>query len=393
MAPWVGSRLTWYTAAPNKATTKRQMTSVNTASTRVSAPASPTGPGASPPPRSSWWRWRLVLALAVTLALGVGVTRLEIPYLAISPGSAVEVSPLIDVAPEHQVPPRGEFYLMTVRLDPVTVAGALRGWLEPTVEVVARRRFVPRGVTTEELRQVNVAQMDSSKQQALGVAFEELGFDAISGTGAEVVQIVAGSPAAGILTAGDVIVEVAGSPVTTHGEVIEALRRRQPGASIELLVEPEGGDGRRAVTLILAGNPDVRGMAFLGTTLRTRAARFDLPFDVDIASDGIGGPSGGLAFTLEILDVLTQGELTGGTGVAATGTIELDGSVGAVGGMAQKIAVAVEEGIGLFLVPAAEADEARRLAGDRLTVEAVDSLSQALRVLVDHGGDPLSPLA
>lgn len=326
------------------------------------------------------------------LVLGLGAARVEIPYLAISPGTAVEVSPLIDVAGERAVAPEGQIYLVTVRLGPVTVVEALQGWLDPTVEVVARGRIVPPGLMAEELRDVNLAQIAMSKQQAVGIAFEELGFDAISGTGAEVVQVVAGSPADGALLAGDTIVGIAGTPVTAHGDVLEVLRQRRPGANAELMVEAAGDGEQRRVTLALADSPDQPGTAFLGTTLRTRAARFDVPFEVDIASDRIGGSSAGLAFTLAILDVLTEGELTGGGRVAATGTIELGGSVGAVGGVAQKTSVAIEEGIGLFLVPSAEAEEARRLAGDRLTVEAVDSLSEALRVLVDHGGDPLSPL-
>lgn len=372
---------------------------MDTGSTRV-APSPPLAPSESSPP--GWEvspRWRLALAVAVVAVLTLGVMQVEVPYLAISPGSAVEVGPLVDVAAERRVPTRGQIHLITVRLGQVNVAGALRGWLDPTVEVVARDQIVPPDVNTEELRDFNLAQMDSSKAQAVAVAFEELGYDAVAGTGAEVVQVVPGSPADGVLVAGDTILGVGGSPVTAHHDVLGALRRRRPGAEVELLVESAGRAGagggtgeQRPVTLTLAGSPDDPATAFLGTTLRTRAPRLDLPFQVDIASDRIGGPSAGLAFTLEILDVLTPGELTGGRRVAATGTIELDGSVGPVGGLAQKTAVAVDEGIDLLLVPTAEAEAVRGLADDRLTVEPVDSLSEALRVLVDQGGDPLSPL-
>ena len=55
-----------------------------------------------------------------------------------------------------------------------------------------------------------------------------------------------------------------------------------------------------------------RDRPVLGVTLQTLDLAFDFPLDVEIASDEIGGPSAGLAFTLEVLDVLTEGELTGG---------------------------------------------------------------------------------
>ena len=60
-------------------------------------------------------------------------------------------------------------------------------------------------------------------------------------------------------------------------------------------------------------------------SLHTKEQKFDYPFDVDIDSGTIGGPSAGLAFTLGMIDTLSAGELTGGKKVAATGTIEIDG--------------------------------------------------------------------
>lgn len=331
------------------------------------------------------------MAAVVALVVGLGASLVEIPYLAISPGSAVEVGPLVEVTGGPNFAPEGEIYLVTVRLAQVTLVGALRGWLDPSVEVVARGRIVPPDLMVEELRDINLAQMEGSKRQALGVAFEELGYDAISGTGAQVVQVEAGSPAGGALVAGDTIVGLDQATVTTHHDVIETLSQRRPGARVDLLVDPPGAGEQRTVALTLAASVDDPGTPFLGATLGTRQPRFELPFDVDIASEHIGGPSAGLAFTLEVLDVLTEGELTGGQRVAATGTVELDGSVGVVGGVVQKTAAAVEEGVQLFLVPLEEAAEARRRAGDDVVVEGVDSLAGALRALADHGGEPLLP--
>ena len=54
----------------------------------------------------------------------------------------------------------------------------------------------------------------------------------------------------------------------------------------------------------------------------------------------VSGPSGGLAFTLTIIDELTPGNLTGGKKVAVTGTIDGDGTVGEVGGVPQKAVAA-----------------------------------------------------
>jgi PDZ domain-containing protein len=145
--------------------------------------------------------------------------------------------------------------------------------------------------------------------------------------------------------------------------------------------------------VVLGSNPDAAGRPFLGVALETRDFSLDFPFDVSIDSEDIGGPSAGLAFTLEVIDRLTEGELTGGMSVAATGEIGLDGRIGAIGGAAQK-GVAVEDaGIRLFLVPRANLEQATRETSGDLRVEPVDTLEDALRVLEEAGGDPLVPLA
>jgi PDZ domain-containing protein len=118
--------------------------------------------------------------------------------------------------------------------------------------------------------------------------------------------------------------------------------------------------------------------------------KVDAPFTVDIDSEQIGGPSAGLAFTLEVLDRLTAGDLTGGHRIAATGTIELDGTVGRVGGVRQKTASVLAGGYDLFLVPKAEEQEARARAGSKLKVVGVATLDDALQALASFGGNGLA---
>ncbi|MGI8759042.1 MAG: YlbL family protein [Acidimicrobiales bacterium] len=319
----------------------------------------------------------------------LGAALVHIPYYAVSPGSALEVSGLVEVPGGRSFPAEGGIYLTTVRLRQVTLLGAVRGWLDPTVEVIEQDLIVPPEVPSGELREFNLQQMDTSKRQAVGVAFEELGYDAIYGSGAEVVDVVTGSPADGVLAPGDVIVALGGGTVGTYHDVLGLLGERRPGERTDVVLDGVGTGEQRTAVIALGSHPEGPGRAFLGATLRTRDFRFDFPFDVEISSDRIGGPSAGLAFTLQVLDVLTEGELTGGRRVAATGTMELDGSVGQVGGIVQKTAAVRRAGIELLLVPRAELADATRLAGDDLQVEGVDTLGDALRALTDHGGDAL----
>ena len=124
---------------------------------------------------------------------------------------------------------------------------------------------------------------------------------------------------------------------------------------------------------------------FLGVSTFTRDLSFKFPVQISIDSGQVGGPSAGLAFTLGILDVMTPGSLTGGLKISTTGTMAIDGTVGPIGGIHQKVMASRRAGVQLMLVPASEIDEARKYAGD-LRIEPVETLDQALEILTTVGG-------
>ncbi|MFC8952075.1 S16 family serine protease [Streptomyces sp. NPDC057101] len=99
----------------------------------------------------------------------------------------------------------------------------------------------------------------------------------------------------------------------------------------------------------------------------------------------IGGPSAGLLFSLGIVDKLDGngdgGDLTGGRIVAGTGTIDPDGSVGAVGGVSLKTQAAARDGASVFLVPKAECSEAESELPKGLRLVPVSALSDAVASL------------
>jgi PDZ domain-containing protein len=90
--------------------------------------------------------------------------------------------------------------------------------------------------------------------------------------------------------------------------------------------------------------------------------------------------------TLGVIDALDGGSLTGGHTVAATGTIDAQGNVGDVGGVAQKTVAVENAGATIFLVPPQEYGAAMSEDRPSLKVYKVSTLDQALAVLAAHGG-------
>jgi len=186
---------------------------------------------------------------------------------------------------------------------------------------------------------------------------------------------------------GDTIVGIDGKPVATVDQAKVAIGAHQPGDTIELKVEPLIGEPRTE-QVVLRENPQAAGKAQLGVTLENRP-KYTFPVDISIDSGQVGGPSAGLAFTLAILDQLTPGRLTGPDRVAVTGTIELDGSVGPVGGVTQKTEAAISEGAKVFIVPDEEYEAAKAAARGRIEIRRVTTLEEALAVLEEFGGTPI----
>ena len=197
-------------------------------------------------------------------------------------------------------------------------------------------------------------------------------------------NVVSDTPAAASLNPGDVVVAADGKPIQLSSELVDVIGAHQPGDIVTLDVQ-RSPDQTDTVNVQLVARPDDPSKAMLGVSLETFRLRYEFPFDVQIDSGAVGGPSAGLAFTLGVIDVLTPGSLTGGQRVATTGTMDPSGAVGPVGGVEQKTISVRRAGATLFLVPSSEYDEAKKYAGD-MRVESVDTIDDALRVLTTIGG-------
>lgn len=351
-------------------------------------PPAPSQDGVLHRPRRGRVRLAVVAALLFASTL-VGAAVLPIPYMALRPGSARPVTEQVLVEGVPSYPPKESIAYTTVNVGQTTLLEALLGWLDDDVDVVPEDAILGKR-SAEENRRYNAQLMDTSKMIAITVALRHLGYDVpVHTTGTVVRSIIDGTPAAAVLQIDDVIVAVDGQPVDQPGKLVTLLQPGGPGATHTLTVErPAGSSTKVDVVATTIAAPSDPQRAILGINEpEERFAAFDFPIDVTIDSGKVGGPSAGLAFTLAVLDVLTPGEITGGHRVAVTGTMALDGTVGPVGGAAQKAVTVRDAGYEVFLVPSDELEEVRATVGDDLRVIAVDTLAEALDALDSLGGN------
>lgn len=299
-----------------------------------------------------------------------------------APGPAVVVQPMIRLAEERRTEPAGSFLLTTVIAQtPIVLGQRIYAGFSPAFALVPPERIVPRNTTPQEVMRRNVNMLEESEATAIVVAMQLAGYDqaVLTSSALEIMNIVPESPLAGQAQMGDLLVSINGTPVATVAALRAEIAKHQAGDTVEVLVERTGV--QRSFTTTLIGPAEAGGPPRLGVALQPIGLEVDLPFDVAIVPQKIaGGPSAGLMFTLTIYDLLVQEDLTHGWRIAGTGTIAPDGTVGPIGGIAQKVAGAEWAGAEYFIVPQVHYDEAL-LAAKQIKLIPVSTAQEAIDAL------------
>lgn len=321
--------------------------------------------------------WNVVAAGLLALLLGVLGVVLPVPMVALGPGPTydtlgdIEGVPVVDVTGLGTFPTSGRLNMTTVAVtDQLTLFAAIALWAAPDRQVVPRDTVYPPEKSDEQVQEENDAQFAASEADAEVAALNQLRLP----TRVVVGELVAESPATGVLEVGDEIVTVRERAVSSPADVVAALADTRPGQSVPVTFRRANEERTGAVVL---GESDDREQGLLGI----RPGIEPKDGDITISLGDVGGPSAGLMFALAVVDKLTPGELTGGTFVAGTGTITPDGAVGPIGGIPFKMVAARQAGATTFLVPADNCAEARSTAPDGLQLVKVATLGEALTAL------------
>jgi PDZ domain-containing protein len=366
-------------------------------------PEEKTAPGvpAPPPPRRrrSWLKG-IALGIVVVMAIvAIAGFVIHVPYTTIAPGEALSLPPLVTVqgAPTYATS-RGDIRLLFVReAEHVSLWRYVQARLDPNIDIVKDAVANPGKLTPEQVNDEGLQQMADAKTSATAVALEAAGYKVGVQPGLVVSDLFPDLPAITTLRWGDVILSADGHTIGRTDDLTKVISKHHKGEHVVFVIVRSG----KQMTVNVGVATD-QGRSVVGVLV---SPRFTFPFKVNVDTRDIGGPSAGLAMTLAIFDDLTPGNLTGGARVAVTGTIDPEGNVGEIGGIQQKAVAARAAGVKLFIVPQCSPDDspsslasckadlaqATRRAGSKITVKPVATFAQALKVLRDSGGAPVTP--
>ncbi len=327
-------------------------------------------------------QWPVVLAVAFALPSGGLLYGWETQsgYYAFLPDPAHPAAQVVHVAGEQQPAQGSGFYFVDVNLLQANLIQKL--WAEHLVDgaaLVPDSQILSPGQSNQQRVSEDMRAMTSSQQTAQVVAERALGKPVtIDPLGAQLVAIENGLPAARAgIKAGDIVTAANGHQVHSAADLISAMSGVKPGAQVQLVLTKAG-----SVTLTTVANSKLPGRALIGVSIDDAVRVGRIPIPVTFSTGGIGGPSAGLAFSLEIYDALSGRHLLNGHKIAVTGELDLSGGVHEIGGVQQKTVGAIDAGADVFIVPkGANERDARAAAHGRITIIGVTSFDQALAAI------------
>ena len=281
----------------------------------------------------------------------------------------------------------GNLYQLTVRRDEANALIYAWSYISDAVDLYPREVILPKGVSPEELSQISIQNMKTSENVAIAVALKYLGYDITSkGDGVSVVGILDDSPVKDKLKRGDLLNSINNDEISSASEFIAMLRTYDIGDTVKigLIRDVEGNLKNLEIETKLIEHVEYEGEPMVGFLATTVNERFDFPFEIDIKTGNVGGPSAGLMMALNVYNNLIPEDITNSLVIAGTGTIEIDGSVGPVGGVKQKVIAAKRAGAELILVPTANFEEAKPLETESTEIVAIDTFDEALQVISEY---------
>ncbi len=252
--------------------------------------------------------------------------------------------------------------------------------IDPAIVVVPPERVIPRDTTPQKQAAEGYQMLDDSEATAIAVGLRLAGYQSeMLGKGARVSSILPDSHANGLLQPGDVIMGLNGVPIRTTSDLVEQVEAQSADGSVKLEVVRDRTEREIMVPLMAPSSPN--DTPKIGISIVSAGFDFKPPFPVSVVTQKIsGGPSAGLMFTLTIYNSLSSKDLTAGRKIAGTGTINLDGTVGPIGGVKQKVAAAEAVGATYFLSPVENYDDALSVAR-HIKVIKIDTAQQAIEFL------------
>ena len=330
---------------------------------------------------------KLTKSIGILIILFIVINFVPTSYYVMSPGIAEDLGPIITVENGHKSDIEGSFLLTAVGSQRATVWDYIYvNFFQPEgyeLEILSEQ--LPEGIDMDKYLNMMSDLMEESKMTAEAVALRKLGYEVkVQGEGVEIIEVLEASNASEQLQNGDIIKQIDGQKVEIASEAVEIIRNREVGAQVSL--EVIRNNERLSFTVETIELPESPGQASIGILIGTKNLDYQFPIEVSYDTGNIVGPSAGGMFALEIYNQMVKEDITAGKKIAGTGTINLEGEIGRIDGIVQKIIAAENAEAEIFILPQENYEEAQTIE-TKLQLVPVETFDDAINFLQDQNLD------
>lgn len=179
------------------------------------------------------------------------------------------------------------------------------------------------------------------------------------------------------LEVGDKIIKIDDNVINSSSDILEILSKKNVGDKLKVIVN----DNIEKYVDVGVSNDNIS----LNITI---ISNYDYYDDITFKfTNGESGPSGGFMIALSIYLKAIDKDLLKGRNIVGTGTIDIDGNVGEIGGIKYKIMGAVNNNIDIFFVPYANYNEASKVVKENnygINIVPINTFSEAIEYLENN---------
>lgn len=302
------------------------------------------------------------------------IFTIRLPYYVERPGGLIDVNDKIEVKNGYKS--EGSFNLAYVAMAKVNLSVLIYAKLNRDWDIIKKQQMMAPHESDKDIEYREIKDLEEGNNTAILVAYEKaMKKIKIKDTNLYVTYVH--DPKTTNLKIGDKILKVDGSIVKNKKE----LKKIIYGSKKEVFdfeVERKGKVLNEKVSKIIIDGEKYIG---IGVAQIDEFENSDVKFKFD--SKELGS-SGGLMMTLAIYNYLVKEDLTKGKIIAGTGTIDMDGKVGEIGGVKHKIMGANKEKAKVFFVSKENYKEAIKVKKEKnyqMDIVKVETIDDAINYL------------
>ena len=303
------------------------------------------------------------------------IFNIRLPYYISAPGGVIDISDRISYDEKEEY--EGSLNMLYVTEYVATIPTYLMSYINKDWD---REEIVKSKVSSDEsvkdIDARNKIMLDNSLDNAKYVAYKASGMD-VNVT--KVVHQVVGKVIDNDFLVGDQVLKVNGENIESFDDVKEIINNSKIGDELVVNIIRDGKE-----RVIKEKIREVDGSKALGIILMTDYD-YEVSPEVEINfRKSESGSSGGLMMALTIYSAISGEDILKGRDIAGTGTIDINGNVGAIAGVKYKIMGAYKNDMDVVLVPRDNYEEAISVKNEKgydMEIVSVDTFMDAINYL------------